>query len=87
VPYTQNLLLASLSPGDLALLLPHLKLLHVEQRKVLFEADDEVHTSYFPLTAIISLVLVLQTGDTVESAMVGCDGVVSAALRLTAKSP
>jgi hypothetical protein len=46
-------------------------LLHVEQRKVLFEAGDEEHTSYFPLTAIISLVLVLQTGDTVESAMVG----------------
>jgi CRP-like cAMP-binding protein len=82
VPHAQNQLLASLSPADLALLIPHLKLLHVEQRKVLFEAGDEVHTCYFPLTAIISLVIVLQNGDTVESAMVGCDGVVSAASAL-----
>jgi CRP-like cAMP-binding protein len=66
----------------MALLNPHLKLQHVEQRKVLFEAGDEVHTCYFPLTAIISLVIVLQNGDTVESAMVGCDGVVSAASAL-----
>jgi CRP-like cAMP-binding protein len=82
VPHDQNLLLASLSPEDMALLNPHLKLQHVEQRKVLFEAGDEVHTCYFPLTAIISLVIVLQNGDTVESAMVGCDGVVSAASAL-----
>jgi CRP-like cAMP-binding protein len=85
LPHAQNLLLASLSPEDLALLNPHLKLQHVEQRKVLFEAGDEVHTCYFPLTAIISLVVVLQTGDTVESAMVGCDGVVSAASALDGK--
>jgi CRP-like cAMP-binding protein len=85
VPHSQNLLLASLSPGNLTLLRPHLKLMHVEQRKVLFEAGDEVQACYFPLTAIISLVIGLQNGETVESAMVGCDGVVSASSALDGK--
>jgi CRP-like cAMP-binding protein len=83
--YNQNLLLASLSQSDLALLQPHLKLVHVKQHQVLFEAGGEVLTSYFPLTAIVSLVIGLSDGDTVEAAMVGCDGVVSASSALDGK--
>jgi len=86
MPHTQNLLLDSLSPEDLALLRPHLKLLRVEQRKVLFEAGAGVHTAYFPLTAIISLVVGLLNGETVEAAMVGCDGVVAASPALDGKT-
>jgi CRP-like cAMP-binding protein len=85
MPYRQNLLLASLSQSDLALLQPHLKLLEVKQHEVLFEAGGSVHTSYFPLTAIVSLVIGLSDGETVEAAMVGRDGVVSAASALDGK--
>ena len=85
MPHRQNLLLASLSQSDLALLQPHLKLMQVKQHVVLFEAGGEVQTSYFPLTAIVSLVIGLSDGDTVEAAMVGCDGVVSASSALDGK--
>ena len=85
MPYRQNLLLASLPQGDLALLQPHLKLMRVNQHQVLFEAGGEVLTSYFPLTAIVSLVVGLSDGETVEAAMVGCDGVVSASSALDGK--
>jgi CRP-like cAMP-binding protein len=85
VPHSENLLLASLSSEDLALLLPHLKRVRVEQHQMLFDAGSEVHSSYFPLTAIVSLVMGLQDGETVETAMVGCDGVVSASSALDGK--
>lgn len=85
MPHRQNLLLASFSLSDMALLQPHLKLMKVEQHQVLFEAGGEVLSSYFPLTAIVSLVVGLSDGETVEAAMVGCDGVVSAASALDGK--
>jgi CRP-like cAMP-binding protein len=81
----QNLLLASLSLSDMALLQPHLKLMQVKQHQVLFEDGAKVLTSYFPLTAIISLVIGLSDGGSVEVAMVGCDGVVAAASALDGK--
>jgi CRP-like cAMP-binding protein len=85
MPYTQNLLLASLSAEDLALILPHLKEKRVEQHQILYDAGGEVHTCYFPLTAVVSLVVGLLNGETVEAAMVGCDGVVSASSALDGK--
>lgn len=82
MPYTDNLLLASLSKSDIGLLLPHLKLVQFEQHQILFEAGDRIVTVYFPLTAIISLVVFLSSGQSVEAAMVGRDGVVSATAAL-----
>jgi CRP-like cAMP-binding protein len=82
MPHKDNLLLASVSPSDMALLLPHLKMARVEQHQVLFEAGDKLEATYFPLTAIVSLVVGLSNGVTVEAAMVGRDGVVSASSAL-----
>ncbi len=80
-----NLLLASLSAENAALLQPHLKRVHLEQTKILYGSGDTVHAVYFPLTAIVSLVVVLSSGETVEAAMVGRDGVVGAASALDGK--
>jgi CRP-like cAMP-binding protein len=77
-----NLLLASLSPVDMALLEPNLKRAHLEQTHVLYGTGDKVNAVYFPLNAIVSLVVELSTGETVEAAMVGRDGVVGAASAL-----
>ena len=71
-----NLLLASLSVADLKLLEPHLKPLELQQHKVLFEAADSVAAVYFPYDAIVSLVVTLSTGEAIEAAMVGRDGVI-----------
>jgi CRP-like cAMP-binding protein len=85
MPHTDNLLLASLSQSDIKLLLPHLKLMHVKQHDLLFEPGDKIFTTYFPLTAIVSLVVLLSSGQSVEAAMVGRDGVVSATAALDGK--
>jgi hypothetical protein len=57
MPHRDNLLLASLSPGDLAALQPHLKLVNFEQEQVLFEAGDTIDATYFPTSAVISIVV------------------------------
>jgi CRP-like cAMP-binding protein len=81
----KNLLLSQLLPSDLKHLEPHLKSMHFEQQNVLFEADEEVRHVYFPASAVVSLVTTLSTGETVEVAMVGRDGVVGAAAALDGK--
>src|SRR3954471_17475597 len=53
--------------------------------QILFDTGDTLHTTYFPLTAIVSLVVLLSTGESVEAAMVGRDGVVSATAALDGK--
>lgn len=78
----RNLLLASLSPADLAAIQPHLRLIQLEHRKVLYEAGDQIGTVYFPTSAIVSLVVALSTGEMVEAAMVGRDGLVGASSAL-----
>jgi CRP-like cAMP-binding protein len=77
-----NLLLDSLSPGDTAALHPHLKPVFLDQQKILFDAGQPIDAVYFPTGAIISLVVGLSTGEMVEAAMVGRDGVVGAAAAL-----
>ena len=73
-----NSLLASLSESDAAALRPHLKLVHLEQQKVLFEAAGKVTDVYFPTGGVVSLVVCLSSGQTIEAAMIGKDGVVGA---------
>ncbi|MGY4286595.1 CRP-like cAMP-binding protein [Bradyrhizobium sp. LM2.7] len=85
MPRNDNLLLASLSPGDLAALQPHLKLAHFEQDQVLFEAGDTIDATYFPTSAVISIVVTLSSGQVVEAAMVGRDGVIGASAALDGK--
>ena len=80
-----NQLLDLFSPSDTKLLNPHLKPAKFEQRHVLFEADERIRHVYFPTTAVVSLVVTLSTGEMVEAAMVGNDGVVGAAAALDGK--
>src|SRR3977135_667087 len=85
MPDSTNLLLASLSPGDSAALRPHLKSVHLEHQKILYDAGDAIALVYFPTSAIVSLVVGLSTGEMIEAAMVGRDGVVGASSALDGK--
>jgi hypothetical protein len=82
---TANLMRASLSPSDAAALFPHLKSVHLAQQKVLYDAGDPIRAVYFPTSAIVSLVVALSTGEMIEAAMVGRDGVVGASASLDGK--
>ena len=81
----RNLLLASLSEGDAAAIRPYLVSVQLVHKRVLFEAGDTIKQVYFPEGAIISLVVGLSTGEMVEAAMVGKDGVVGASCALDGK--
>src|SRR5688572_16511414 len=74
-----NAILATLKPGDSAALAPSLKRVFLESKQILFDLGDTMSSVYFPIDAVISLVLALSTGESTESAMVGNDGVVGAA--------
>ena len=80
-----NQLLSLLAPSDSKLLAPYLKPAKFEQQHVLFEADQQIRHVYFPTGAVVSLVITLSTGETVEAAMVGSDGVVGASAALDGK--
>lgn len=80
-----NAILASLSPSDTAALRPHLKATHLPQKTVLYEAGDSVKAVYFPINAVVSLVVTLASGEMTESAMVGRDGAVGLASALDGK--
>jgi CRP-like cAMP-binding protein len=82
MPNRRNLLLASLSASDFKLIEPHLKAVEFEQHRVLFEAGQSVSTVYFLYNAIVSLVVTLSSGEAIEAAMVGRDGVVGASAAL-----
>src|SRR4051794_38084048 len=65
-----------------AALQPRLKECRLEQKTVLHEAGDLTKAVYFPITAVISLVVALSTGEMTEAAMVGRDGAVGLASAL-----
>jgi len=85
MPDITNLLLDTLSASDAASIQPFLKPVHLKQKQVLFGMGDKIDAVYFPTGAVVSLVVGLSTGETVEGAMVGRDGVVGAAAALDSK--
>jgi CRP-like cAMP-binding protein len=80
-----NAILAALSASDASAIQPHLQSLHLESKRVLFNIGDIIDKVYFPAGAVVSLVVGLSTGEMVEGAMVGKDGVVGAAAALDSK--
>ena len=78
----KNLLLSQLGQDDFNRLEPYLKLTPFSQHSVLFEAEQEIKQVYFPTSALVSLVVALESGELIEAAMVGSDGVVGASAAL-----
>jgi CRP-like cAMP-binding protein len=76
----QNSLLAALSFHEYAQLLPHLELVSLPLGHSLCEPGKALHHVYFPVTAIISLVNMLEDGRTTEIAGVGNEGIVGVSL-------
>jgi CRP-like cAMP-binding protein len=74
-----NRLLAGLPRDALQLIAPHLDVGTFAQGTVLAETGDEVDRVFFPLSGMISLVVVMKDGKAIETATVGRDGVYGAA--------
>ncbi len=70
----ENQLLGALPPTVLARLTPHLEPVHLQQKEMLFRAHEPLRFAYFPTTAVISFVSTLESGESLEVGLVGCDG-------------
>ena len=71
-----NLLLGALSPADLALLEPYLTDMHCEHGALLHDRGDRIRHVAFPRSGMISLLVVMGSGEEVEVATVGREGAV-----------
>jgi len=71
-----NHLLSTLAPADRERLAPHLNPFRVRAGAVLYEPEAELDWVYFPERGLISIISVMLSGDTAESAVVGREGAV-----------
>src|SRR6187402_1117536 len=75
-----NHLLAALPATDLERWLPQLEFVELPLGKVLYEAGSTLSHVYFPTTAIVSLLYVMENGASAEIAVVGNEGLVGISL-------
>jgi CRP-like cAMP-binding protein len=75
-----NALLASMPPADWARIVPFLETVNLPLGKVLYESGSSMSHVYFPTTAIVSLLYVLEDGASAEIAVVGHEGIVGISL-------
>lgn len=75
-----NHLLASLPPDDWTRIAPLLEAVDLPLGQVLYESGNKMTHVYFPTTAIVSLLYVLENGSSAEIAVVGNEGVVGISL-------
>ncbi|MBC7603182.1 MAG: helix-turn-helix domain-containing protein [Ramlibacter sp.] len=81
---TANGLLAALSREDIARWLPHLKPVILRVGEVLHEPGRPALYSYFPLTAVVSLLVPTQDGRCDEVCVVGREGMLGVSLFMDA---
>jgi len=74
-----NRLLANLPRSEYDLIRSQLTVGPFAQATVLAEAGDEIDQIYFPLTGMISLLIILRDGKAIETSTIGRDGVFGAA--------
>jgi CRP-like cAMP-binding protein len=82
----ENRILASLPAGEYARLLPHLKLITLEYKQVLFEAHKPLRYAYFPEDSVVSMVSTVVDKAVVEVGLAGRDEMVCVATFLGANS-
>lgn len=76
----KNFLLAALPAEEFTRVIPKLEPAIFKLGDVLYEADEKLSYLYFPTTAIISLLSIMENGATAEIGITGNDGVVGIAL-------
>jgi CRP-like cAMP-binding protein len=83
---TVNRLLAALPPTEWQRWQPQLEAVDLPLGKVLYESGSTMSHVYFPTTAIVSLLYVLEDGASAEIAVVGREGLVGISLFMGGES-
>ena len=76
----KNFLLKSLPQDEFKRVLSHLEPVDLPLGKVLYESGDKLDYAFFPTTAIVSLLYIMENGGTAEIGVVGNDGILGIAL-------
>ena len=82
----RNQLLAALPEADLQRWLPHIEWVDMPLGQVLYESGRTLSHVYFPTTAIVSLLYVMEDGASAEIAVVGYEGLVGISLFMGGES-
>ena len=82
----QNHILAALPPVVYARLLPDLELIPMPLGWAVYESGGKLGYLYFPTTAIVSLLYVMESGSSAEIAITGNEGVVGISLFMGGES-
>jgi CRP-like cAMP-binding protein len=82
----KNLLLAALPDSEWQRWLPQLESVVMPLGQVLYESGDTLSHVYFPTTAIVSLLYVMENGASAEIAVVGKEGIVGISLFMGGES-
>ena len=77
---SQNHLLAALPTAEFERLAPHLELVPMLLGETLYEPGGRMQHVYFPTTAIVSLLYVMESGASAEIAGVGNEGILGISL-------
>jgi CRP-like cAMP-binding protein len=81
----QNRLLSCLSRDLQIRLLPRMEKISFALKQILYDVEQPITHAYFPLSGVISLVITLRAGETVEVATIGNEGLAGAPLFLGAE--
>jgi CRP-like cAMP-binding protein len=84
--HRQNLLLAALPNAELQRWLPQLESVVMPLGQVLYESGATLSHVYFPTTAIVSLLYVMENGASAEIAVVGNEGIIGISLFMGGES-
>jgi CRP-like cAMP-binding protein len=76
VDQNRNLMLTAALPIEHALLRSGLQTVHLESGRVLAVSDEPIEYVYFPLDAVVALLVPMEDGTAVECATIGREGVV-----------
>jgi CRP-like cAMP-binding protein len=71
-----NHLLAMLPEAEWERMAPHLVAVDMPLGQVVYESGDPIHHVYFPSTAVVSLLYVMEDGASAEIAIVGNEGLI-----------
>jgi len=82
----KNQLLAALPNAEWERWLPQLEYVEMPLGQVLYESGTTLSHVYFPLTAIVSLLYVMENGASAEIAVVGNEGIVGISLFMGGES-
>ncbi len=75
-PRYENRLLNALPREMLARIGPQLERIELAQGTILYDTGTQVRSVYFPVDSIVSLLYVMENGDSAQTVMVGSEGMV-----------